>query len=166
MKIKFENRYTELFLRKLEKKKKRKEKKRFGGRAVRVNFRSKIHKNLSWVETYQVFSFHRYGFHQGTGKKKLSTSLITELLVEMNLCSKKEQIWCCSAQKLSELFTEAGLTLKRWVMGNSLFVDSGRVTYTKQNSRSSRKGLLSAKRGCKQNLFSNILGILWSMWDN
>lgn len=108
-----------------------------------------------------MFSFHIYGFHLGTGKNKLLIGLVTELVVEMNLCSKKEQIWCRSAQKLSELFTEAGVTLKSWVMGNSLFsTDSGRVTYTKQNSRSSRKGLLSAKRGRKQNFLSNILGIL------
>lgn len=114
-----------------------------------------------------MFSLHRYVFNLGTGKKKLLIGLVTELVVEMNLCSEEEQIWCCSAQKLSELFTEAGVTLKSWVMGNSLFsTGSGRVTYTKQNSRLSRKGLLSPKRGCKQNLLSTILGILWSLWDH
>lgn len=108
-----------------------------------------------------MFSFHRYEFHLGTGKKKLFIDLVTEVVVEMNLCSEGEQIWCWSAQKQSGLFTEAGVTLKGWVMDNSLFsTESGRVTYTKQSSRSPRKGLLSAKGGCKENLLSNILRIL------
>lgn len=84
----------------------------------------------------------------------------------MNFCSKKEQIWCCSAQKLSELFTEAGVTLKSWVMGNSLFVDSGRVIYTKQNSTSLRKGSWVPKEGVNKTSYpmfwkySEVCGII------